>query len=546
MVQNWLVCRPAPLSPCLPPVSQSLQPRRKNATAAIQGTQESMLSSGVQTATANWLSAVSLAADTARSLSLGFRERPDGFPPGPWGDAAPGMLQDPLGFLESVTAQYGPVVGLVLGGQHVALVTDPVIAKDVLIDRASLFVKEGTAFFPNSSLAGNGLLVSDGTVWRRQRQLSNPAFRTAAVRTYGQAVEGATSAMLRQEWRFGGRRDVYADYNSLTLAVTVDALFGSAVDRVQAQQVSRSIATAFQFFAERTGTIALPEWVPTPSNIAYSTAVRQLDSVVYSIISGRRRQLADSPQVTGCLLDNLLAAKDDEGRGMTDLALRDELMTLLVAGQETSAILLAWTTAFLAHYPDVQRAALAEVDSVLQGALPTAADVTFLPYLEMLVLETLRLRPPAYMVGRCASADVSLQGFQLSRGMTVVVSPFIMHRDASRWDRPLDFDPSRWQNKAALDGTADSTSGGVARSALAGMGPNGSYVPFGAGPRNCIGAGFAIMETVLVLATVLQKVQMRPLPGAHFPPAEPRITLRPGSFDLILSRRQDFESKNVM
>lgn len=472
--------------------------------------------------------------DAAQRVQRGAQPRPPGFPPGPPGDAAPSMLADPLAFLERTTTVHGGVAGVVLGGEYVVLVSDPAVAKDVLIDRAAMFVKEGTAFFPGSQLAGNGLLVSDGAVWRRQRQLSNPAFRSAAVKSYAEAMTSETQQMLSRAWRCGGRRDVYSDFNDLTLRITVGALFGATVDSQQARRVADSIETAFRFFADRTAAgISLPEWVPTPSNVAYRAAVSQLDAVIYQLIRTRRAELSASGRQPQDLLDNLLVARDEEGTGMTDMALRDELMTLLVAGQETSAILLAWAAALLAHHPTAQEEAAAEVDRVLGGRPPRAEDVKSLRCLEAVVLEAMRLRPPAYIVGRCASQPVSLGSFIISQGTTILVSPFIMHRDAACWEQPDEFLPQRWLQGL---GSTVPEGQGLARTALAGMGYRDSYVPFGAGPRNCIGTGFAMMENVLVLAAILQKFRLRPLPGAPFPPAEPRITLRSSRFDLVLQK----------
>lgn len=578
---------------------------------------------------------------TADKLSKGFRPRPAGYPPGPPGDSAASMLLDPLRFLEDVTSRYKPIVGLIMGGEEIIIVSDPATAQQVLIDKASIYRKEGTAFFPGSSLAGNGLLVSDGAVWQRQRQLTNPGFRKAAVETYAAAMSSATQHMLRRVWGRGGVRDVYADFNELTLNITTNALFGVDMSSCQAAGISDAVRVAFEFFSQRAALgFAIPEWLPTPDNMQYHSAVSKLDSAVYGIIADRRQRLqhqqTPSSEGSQCLLDNLLLSKDEHGKGLSLQSLRDQLMTLLVAGQETSAILLGWTVAFLACHPGVQEKAAAEVRDVLQGADPTPDTVRQLPYLESVILETLRLRPPAYIVGRCAAEDDNLAGYHVQAGTTILVSPYIMHRSPQSWHDPSKFLPTRWhqcqQHKSGSNSTnakADtSTSGssstissssgsssdngggssnnsiGSSRSKgfsqssdttstsssiqtpasnpssgsntaslpavsqarlhdaadsrlasspasvpkqrgrsnsgsiLSGMGPNGAYVPFGAGPRNCIGTGFAMMEAMLVTAAALQKFKFEPSTAQQaMPQAQPRITLRPASVNVMLRHR---------
>ena len=440
---------------------------------------------------------------TATKLSRYLSGPPPNFPPGPTGDQSVAMLADPLSFIQFQQQQYGNTVGMLLGGEWVVLVSSPEAAQQVLIDQPDVFVKEGTAFFPGSSLTGNGLLVSDGEVWKRQRRLSNPAFRKAAVDAYAEQMVLCTQQLLNgsfataaagaggggggggvgagakmQGSQAGGVRDVYVDYNELTLNITLAALFGistagqgdeSAASMATAGATSsssrklkaagmrgtnaandagmivESVEKAFTYFTNRgAAALALPEWVPLPDNVEFTAAVKQLDAVVYDIIATRRAELlldqtvanvtSSSSSSAGAtrsngshlkrsdlgdegstsnsssetsssssssyqretdasssargginrnssgsgsgnssvggsgsrkdLLQALLDSKDDSGQGMSDVALRDELMTLLVAGQETSAILLGWATALLAYHPEVQQAAAEEVQEV--------------------------------------------------------------------------------------------------------------------------------------------------------------------------------------
>jgi cytochrome P450 len=310
---------------------------------------------------------------------------------------------------------------------HTRQVTNPVVAKDVMIDRPQLFQKEGTAFFPNSSLAGNGLLVSDGDVWRRQRRLSNPAFRAAAVASYAHAMTEATSRLLDDRWTDGVQRDVYADFNDLSLTIVTEALFGTGIeDESDQREIREAIAEAFDFFGRRaSGGIAVPEWVPTPENLRFMAAVRRLDELVYALIARRRahqaaqaakgavieegEHMAEGSETVAAdierygLLDWLLAARDDDdggdGGGMSDTALRDEMNTLIIAGAETTAISLSFTCALLAQHPALAERVGREAEEVMGSRRrPVASDYAALPLTQAVVLEVLRLLPPAYMV----------------------------------------------------------------------------------------------------------------------------------------------------
>ena len=505
-------------------------------------------------------------AQLAKQLQRAAAPPPQGFPPGPAGDAAVELGADPLAFIVKTQRDHGDVVGLSLAGERVVLVSDPTVAADVMIDRAELFVKEGTAFFPGSSLAGEGLLVSDGDSWARQRRLSNPAFRKAAVETYANARANAGLELLKKEWAARSVRDVYEDFNDLTLRIVAEALFGADMRGTRAREINDAIKEAFEFFGKRSATgMIVPEWVPIPDNFAYNAAVTRLDKAVYSLIRERRERRVDGVDALQTdrldLLDRLLDAVDDgeggDGGGMDDVSLRDELMTLMVAGQETSAILLSWCCVNVASNPSCA-VKLAEEANAIVGSnplrdLPNASHYPRLKYAEAAVLETMRMQPPAYMVGRCCAEDVFLSGgkYSLPKGTTVLIAPYLLHNDVRYWDAPGEFRPERWLTpggvpKKRAEGGGDEESLGdeselepMAKGALKGMGPGGVYVPFGAGPRVCIGTGFAMMESTLLLAMVARAVDVRLRPGA--PPPKPRalITLRPENarLDVVPKRR---------
>eukprot|EP00892_Ulva_mutabilis_P002433 jgi/Ulvmu1/12190/UM085_0054.1 len=354
-------------------------------------------------------------------------------------------------------------------------------------------------------------------------------------------MQACTQWMIANQWApaAGRMRDLYADFNQLTLDITLASIFGQDLSRSDlGKDVSDSIRQAFKHFSQRSANgFIVPEWLPVPDNLQYNAAVHRLDTVIYSLISQRRQELsARSPasgegEAPGDLLEALLLAKDEDGSVMEDQALRDELMTLLVAGQETSAILMGWTAAVLAWNADVQEAAAREVQDVLQGRPPTMDSIDQLPYCAAVVLETLRMHPPAYMIGRCAAAETSLADPRLSIpiGTTALIAPYLLHYHPGMWERAEQFDPSRWQDK---------TGEPKWQAALSGFGPNGSYLPFGGGPRVCIGTHFAFIEVMLVLAVLLQRFKLMPASQqSPFPQSEPLITLRPKEVQVRLLSR---------
>ena len=542
------------------------------------------------------------------------------YPPGPDFDSALEMGQNPLKFIEEVKSRYGPVAGLRLAGKNVVLVSKPSVAKQVLIDDEASFTKKGTAFFPSSRLAGDGLLVTDGDVWRSQRRLSNPAFRKAAVETYAKAMNECIEETIRTRWRTNGERDIYEDFNEVTLQVVCRTLFGEDAVGTKGKEIVDSIRVAFEYFAKRSSGIEmiLPEWFPLPSNISFNDAVDRLDNAVYAIIDKRLAEM-EEPCFIACatqemdLLDRLLSAslddlvEDEEDRvlkgamasssnddddddavtnnnrnKMSRKQLRDEVMTLIVAGQETSAIVLSWAVAFVAKdesfgeriakeatearilaskrlkkiplekeqeectiaeevIDDDDNCKEPESDVIAQTEL-TFESIKDLPFTEAIILETMRLKPPAYIVGRSNSiSDVHLDEnnkYDIPRGSTILVSPYLAHRDGQYWSKPNEFDPNRW---LALD---PETNQPYARTALRGMGYKNTYFPFGAGPRVCIGAQFAMLEAIILLACSCEKRRFDLLDdtndntnnnnspgskGGGFPKDAAGITLRPES-----------------
>jgi len=467
--------------------------------------------------------------------------------PGPSEDCAFELAIDAIGFLERVRMRYGDCVSVRVANALVVVASGADVARIVLGARAEeRFEKRGTAFFPGSSLTGEGLLTSDGDVWRRQRRLSAPAFRSAAVETYASVMADSARAMIDERWSARGERDVYEDFNDVTLEIVARALFGADFEGKRKDKINRAIKECFEFFGRRAATgMIVPEWVPTFDNVMFNAAVKRLDEEVFGIIAERRKRAARGEENERMdLLDRLLRAKDEgenesvgDGFGMTDKALRDELMTLMVAGQETSAILLSWACALVAEHPSAGDRIAEEARAALKTktsprAMLDASDFSKLPYTEACVLETLRIRPPAYMVGRCASKDVELRpGVLVKKGTTVLVAPYLIQRDPKYWNDPVAFKPERWLVPSPF------SDGSLARDALKNLGPNDAYFPFGGGARVCIGTGFAMLESVLLLAMVCQACELRLPANASPPKPKALITLRPEPFKLEIRPR---------
>ena len=426
--------------------------------------------------------------------------------------------RDPLTFLTRLAREYGDVARFKAATQSIYLLSHPDHIRDVLVTHHARF-RKGRALQRAKRLLGEGLLTSEGDFWRRQRRLAQPAFHRQRISAYGR-VMAEYAAKTRARWRDGQTLDVADEMMRLTLAVVGKTLFDADVES-DADEVGAALNEVMSLF----GYLMLPfsellEKLPLlPPRRRFERARARLDAVIYRIIEERRRSGADR----GDLLSTLLQAVDEEGdrTGMTDEQLRDEVMTLFLAGHETTANALTWAFYLLAQNPEAEARLHAELDAVLEGdRLPTAEDVAALRYTEMVVAETMRLYPPAWAIGRLALEDHEVGGFLIPRGSLVLVSQYVTHRDPRFFPDPLRFDPERFAPEA--------------RSARQQF----SYFPFGGGPRRCIGEGFAWMEATLMLATLARRWRLRLLPGRKVE-TQPRITLRPGSggVPLKLERR---------
>ncbi len=427
------------------------------------------------------------------------------FPPGPKGTLLGGNLaelrRDPLALYTRSAREFGDVSGLRFGLRRVVLINHPDLIESVLLTNARNWVKH-YALKMNRLLFGDGLLTSDGDAWLRQRRLLQPLFHRDRLAGYGAVMVELTDG-LADSWRDGETRDLLADMTRLTLEIIARVLFGSGLTE-KAHEIDAVLSAVGRSFNRRVASMfILPESVPTPANLRMRRAVRRLDEILYDLIEQRRKAGGRDD-----LLSVLMQARHEDGSRMTDRQIRDEAMTLFLAGHDTTALTLSWCWYLLAQNPPVYDALRAELASVLGGRPPTPADLPRLPFTERVVLETMRLYPAAYMMGRQAVAACDLGGYRLPAGATVLMAQWIMHRDPRWFDEPERFQPDRW-----ADGLAKRL-------------PKFAYFPFGGGGRLCIGNSFAMMEACLVVATLARRCRFALVPGQAIRPA-PAITLKP-------------------
>ncbi len=412
---------------------------------------------------------------------------------------------NPILLFEHLTATYGKMAHYRVGPSDIVLVNEPDFIREILIVQASSFVKERTQK-RMKILLGEGLITSDGEVHRRQRRIAAPAFHRQRIQAYGSIMVERAAAM-RDAWREGMEIDVSAEMMRLSLEVVARTLFAQEVteDILSINHEVNAIMKLYNFL------IALPRaedylHLPIPGLMRFRRARKRLDEVVYRMIAEHRAAGVDR----GDLLSMLLRSRDEEQdhSGMSDEQIRDEVLTIFLAGYETVANALAWTWMLLGQNPEAEAKLHEELDRVLQGRLPTLDDLPELKYTEMVLAESMRLYPPAWAMGRQATRDVALGPYLLPAGTYFFFSQYIIQRSAEHYPDPLRFDPERFtpENKAR-------------RSKFV-------YFPFGAGSRQCIGESFAWMEATLVLATMAQRWRLRLIPGQKLE-VQPKITLRP-------------------
>jgi cytochrome P450 len=429
-------------------------------------------------------------------------------PVGPKGGRVLGNMRefnrDTLGFIERCAREFGDVVLTRFLYMPAYFLFNPEHIEYVLATGAKNFVKAVSLRSPFFlRLVGDGLVTSDGEFWRRQRRLAQPAFHRERVASYGETMVAFTERTLAS-WQDGQMLDAHEEMMMLTQSIVAQTLFSADVS-TQAREIDEALSRIVRpFSSQATLKWILDNRLPTPGHLRFNRAVRKIDRFVYRIISERRASGED----TGDLLSMLLRAQDEDGDGMTDRQLRDEMMTLFLAGHETTALALTWAWYLLARNPEAEGALHAELGEVLGGRAPSVEDLPRLRYCEWVVKESLRLYPPAYAVGREAVRDCEVGGYRIPEGMQVFAFQWAVQRDARWYEEPEAFRPERWREEVA------------ARL------PKFAYFPFGGGPRQCIGNSFAMMEAVLILATIAQRFRLRLVPG-HTVELLPAMSLRP-------------------
>jgi len=442
-----------------------------------------------------------------RELAPATRATKASRPPGPRprypGQFIVNLARDMRGMFTRMS-EFGDVTQIRIGPQLVVVLNHPDDVKRVLVTEQKNFTK-GRALERTKSLLGDGLLTSEGELHLRQRRLMQPAFHRDRIASYA-TVMSAYAERAQNKWRDGETFDVHAEMMALTLAVVCKTLFDEDIEEASGI-VAEAIDLSLRMFNYTVVPLGiLMEWVPVPWVRQLHRARRRMDQLIFRMIADRRKAGTDR----GDLLSMLIAAHDDDGdgAGMSDRQLRDELVTIMMAGHETTAVALSWTWYLLSQHPDVEALLHAEVDAALGGCTPTMQDLAQLPYTRMVFAESMRLYPPAWIVERRAIEPFEVRGYTIPAGTLVLMSQYNIHRDARWWYEPERFDPERWRD--------DDTSGR----------PKLSYFPFGAGTRMCIGEQFAWMEGILVIATVAQRWRLRHDPE-HAVGMDPLVTLRP-------------------
>ena len=429
-----------------------------------------------------------------------------GLPPGPKGTLIGGCLKafmtQRLDFFSEVARTYGDLASFRFGPRRIFLASHPDLIEQVLLTDAKYYIKHFGArmYMP---VLGKGLVTSEGDFWLRQRKLSQPAFLKSRVHSYAPMMGELTRKMV-DNWKPGERVDIHFEFSSLTSAIALKTLFGLDDHEDRETFVQALRGAFFVLSAKFRSLVRVPLWVPTPRNLKLKKAIAHLDRVLDGFIqSGRARKEPGND-----LLSRLIHAEDENGQKMTDRQLRDEAMTLYLAGHETTALTLSWSWLLLAQHPQVEAKLVVEWKRVLDGRTPTPEDLPNLPYTDAVLTEAMRVYPPVYLIGREATCDLELGGYRVKRGTTIFMSQWANHRDPRYFTDPEKFIPERWE-----DGLAKRL-------------PKYAYYPFGGGPRVCIGNTFALMEAAILLATVGQRYKFTLAEDAVID-FNPQITLLP-------------------
>jgi len=447
--------------------------------------------------------------------------------PGPRGSRFLGVLPElrgnPLQFAVKTAQTFGSVARLPLGTQSLFMVNHPDLVAHVLHEngpnyRKSRFYEKLVPFF------GEGLITSNGTVWREQRQVCQPAFSGPNLRLMVKDMAALAGAMIDRWSEAEGPIEITGEFMRLNLAIALKTLFSATLHEEEVGRLQGALTTLLRVAEKRLwGMTSLAEHLPLPENFAFRRAVKVLDEIVYRIIRERRQRREPASDLFQLLLD----ARDSAGKAFGDKWLRDQIASILTAGYETNACAFAWTSCLLSKHSDVERHLHREVAEVLGGRSPTFDDLSKLSYAKMVFHESMRLYPPIWTISREAIEADEIGGYHVPAGSAVMISPYAMHRDRRFWENPEGFDPDRFSPERERDR------------------PRYAYLPFGGGQRNCIGNRFALLEALVVLSMVLQRFRLDLVPGQRIDP-EPMISLRPRYGMLVtLYRREEAESDHA-
>ena len=410
--------------------------------------------------------------------------------------------KDPLAFLTRTAREHGPAARLRFGRMRAFLVSDPAMIEEILVKKRNDFVK-AAAIRKQRRLFGKGLLINEGQSWARQRRLTQPAFHPVNLGRYVPSIIAHTGSML-DRWESLDTINVHEEMQTLLMRIAAECLFGPEVAPRAAAIGSAVDAAMAQYSSRRGAARLLPEWIPLEESRRYAAGVTELDQFVTETVAARRQSGAERKD----LLAMLLAARDESGSPMTPAQIRDEAVNLFVGGFDTPSLAMAWTWYLLASHPDHARRLYAEVDETLASNIETDEVLKKLTYTQLVLRESMRLYPPAYLLGREAVRDTELGGVAIPRGSTVLISQWIMHRHPAYFEEPLAFRPERWESGLSL--------------------PRFVYFPFGAGPRVCIGAALATLECTIVLAMMAKRFRFEMVESAEVEPYA-TMTLRPRS-----------------
>lgn len=387
--------------------------------------------------------------------------------------------RDPIAMLQNLAQAYPDYMHLKIMRDDVYIINSQELVHEVFVTQAERFHKATLQKKLLSGLLGNGLVMSDGDYWRRQRRLMQPSFHAVHIRNYAEAMVTYAQAEV-DSWEPATIRDIDDDMTRLALKIICKTLFDIEIDATS--EVGHALEDIQSALAARFGvSVLLPNWVPTPANLQTKRATRELNERLGELIHERRENLR------GDLLSMLLQAEDEDGQRMTNQQVHDEAMVLFVAGHETTAKMLGWTWYVISQHPEVEAKLHTELDTVLAGRLPTLDDLPKLSYTELVLKESLRLYPPVWLVLRETAEDVKMNGDTLNQGALVLICPYVIQRDARYFTEPTLFRPERFADESI---------------------PRYAYVPFITGPRVCLGNAFAMMEAQLVLATIAQRYRL--------------------------------------